>query len=66
MLECRDSMHEAIPEAFQAPAGIIANFNERYGYNIPVEIEMARAWIIVKTAVLHSDYRFDRNFFVGR
>ena len=66
MIDCRDSMLLAIPNAFHVSESALRVMNANYGINIPLiqlPIPMAQAWIIIKTAVLNSDYKEDVGFF---
>ena len=65
LLGCREAMRTVIPAAFTYPPGLVATFNNQYGINIPAPVPMAQAWIIIKTAVLATDYREDVVFFVN-
>jgi hypothetical protein len=48
MIGFRDELQEGVGAAFHAPG----------------EESMAEAWIVVKTAVLSSDYKEDNRFFI--
>ena len=61
---CRDSMYENIPAAFHNPPTLVNILNQQYGLNIPPPIPMAEAWLVLKTAVLETDYRQDQRFFL--
>ena len=63
MIECRDTMRAVIPNAFHHSDATIKERNENFGLNIPVPIPMSQAWIVVKMAVLNSDYKHDVGFF---
>jgi len=56
-MDCRDALLMEVPAAFHIPPGVA---NE---YHLPVPVPMAFAWIIVKTAVLATDYKRDASFF---
>jgi hypothetical protein len=59
LLGCRNSMRLIVPDAFHhSPASLIA-----FGIDVP-PVPMAEAWVIVKTAVLATDYREDSAFWV--
>ena len=63
MIECRDTMRALIPGAFHHSDATIRAINQQFELNMPVPIPMAQAWIVVKTAVLNSDYKHDEGFF---
>lgn len=53
VMDCRDSMSIAVPAAFHFSIEVTNRFNA------PPEVPMASVWIIIKTAVLSTDYRED-------
>jgi hypothetical protein len=56
VIDCRDSMRIAVPAAFHF------SFETTNMFNAPPEVPMASVWIIIKTAVLSTDYREDKHF----
>jgi len=57
LIACRDTMEALIPVAFHYPPAIALRLG------LPVPVEMAEAWIIIKTAVMSTDYNNDKKFF---
>ena len=55
---CREPMRETVPGAFHNPVRLTIAL----GHLPPVP--MAEAWMIMKTAVLATDYHEDGSFFV--
>lgn len=56
VMDCRDSMSIAVPAAFHFSIEVTNRFNA------PPEVPVASVWIIIKTAVLSTDYREDQRF----
>ena len=56
-------MRLAVPSTFHLPGSLVA----RYGLNVlPAAIlPMAKVWVIMKTAVMSTDYEEDPNFLIG-
>ena len=64
LMHCRDSMRITVPEAFHPSPTVVNNYNQMFGLHVAQPIPMAEAWIILKTAILSSDYCQDFAFFV--
>ena len=63
LIRCQEAMRVAIPIAFHDPLGVVDRINTRYNLQIPVPVPMARVWVVIKTAVLSTDYNELRSFF---
>ena len=64
MLTCRNSMRTAVPAIFHIHPILANRLNLQYGTHIPIPIPMAEAWIVIKTAVMLSEYKEDDSFFI--
>ena len=65
MIDCREALKTELPVAFNMMhAASAIKINAQNSINLPIPIPMAEAWIIMKTAVISTDFRLDANFFL--
>lgn len=67
MITCRDSMRITVPAAFHNSPNLVLQINAMLPPNVPplpAPVPMAEAWIVLKTAILSTDYKCDIAFFV--
>jgi hypothetical protein len=63
LIGCRDAMRVPHPEAFSLSSRVVNAMIVQYGLALEQPTAMATAWVIMKTAVMETDYRADEIFF---
>jgi hypothetical protein len=65
MIDCREALKAELPVAFNMMSAASAiELNAQNNMNLPIPIPMAEAWIVVKTAVISTNFMLDANFFI--